>query len=220
MFSEFESLKDSFGVGIERDTYTSNQKYIKDFPETDYYQKAMEEDKIENSKESSPNFKPILSIGDYSVNDINWFKEHEGFDAFYCNILYCGEKIGSFSEDYMNGPDHYTFENDFDDEIKKLRKTAKQFFDKYSKDPDLYRNEDFFIRFLKKLKEASNESNINSKISINTCYPYDYEILKNDNQTIPTIRESKDSNNLIIPIIPLPINIDVIAKKEDEYEII
>lgn len=38
MLSELESIKGPFGLGIERDLYTGNQKYIKDFPETDYYE--------------------------------------------------------------------------------------------------------------------------------------------------------------------------------------
>lgn len=224
MLSELESIKGPFGLGIERDLYTGNQKYIKDFPETDYYEKANEEsmtnDRVETEERCYPNAKPEISIGDYSVANINWFKEHEGLDAFQCDILFCGQKIGFFSEDYMNGPDNYTFIDDFDKELEKLRTTAKQFFDKYSKDPDLYKTEDFFIRFLKSLKEASNDSNIVSKISINTSYPYDYEILKNDNQTVPTIKENEDSNNIVIPIIPFSINIDVSDEKDDEYEFI
>lgn len=38
MLSELESIKGPFGLGIERDLYTGNQKHIKDFPETDYYE--------------------------------------------------------------------------------------------------------------------------------------------------------------------------------------
>ena len=37
MLSELESIKGPFGLGIERDLYTGNQKYIKDYPETDYH---------------------------------------------------------------------------------------------------------------------------------------------------------------------------------------
>ena len=221
MLSELESIKGAFGLGIERDLYTGNQKYIKDFPETDYYVQADEEsinnDEIVLDDRCRPNTKPVITIGDYSVANISWFKEHEGLDAFQCDILYCGERIGFFSEDYMNGPDNYSFINNFDDEIQKLRTTAKNFFDKYSTDPDMYKTEDFFIRFLKSLKEASNDSNIVSKISINTSYPYDFEILRNDNQTTPTIKENVGRNFLIIPVIPFSINIDVSDEKDDNY---
>lgn len=156
-----------------------------------------------------------ISIGEYSVDNINWFKEHEGLDAFQCDIIYCDNKIGFFSESYMNGPDDYTFNNDFDEELKKLRETANKFFDKYSKDDKLFTTEDFFIRFLKRLKEAGDMANDRQKIVISTSYPYDYKIEDNKNVLSPTVLEDIESNKLVIPVFPLNINIEVNDMEED-----
>lgn len=38
MLSELESFKGAYGIGIERDLYTGNKKYLKDYSETDYYE--------------------------------------------------------------------------------------------------------------------------------------------------------------------------------------
>lgn len=68
-----------------------------------------------------------ISIGDYSVDNIKYFEDHEGIDIFKCDILYNNKKIGTFSEDYMCGPSNYNFNNNFDEELTKLRKTATSF---------------------------------------------------------------------------------------------
>ena len=65
-----------------------------------------------------------IIIEHYSVDNIKWFKEHEGMDAFKCDILYDGKKIGEFSESYMNGPDTYSLDSD---EIKKYVKQQLNF---------------------------------------------------------------------------------------------
>ena len=72
-----------------------------------------------------------ISIGNYRVNNIKYFEDHEGFTIFKCDILHNDKKIGTFSEDYMCGPNNYTFDNNFNEELLKLRKTAANFFDKY-----------------------------------------------------------------------------------------
>lgn len=38
MLSELESFKGPYGIGIERDLYTGNKKYLKEYSETDYYE--------------------------------------------------------------------------------------------------------------------------------------------------------------------------------------
>ena len=44
--SELQSIRGQFGLGIERDLYTGNKKYVKDYPETDYYKQ------VSNNKEN------------------------------------------------------------------------------------------------------------------------------------------------------------------------
>ena len=118
-----------------------------------------------------------ISIGDYSVDNIKYFEDHEGIDIFKCDILYNNKKIGTFSEDYMCGPSNYNFNNNFDEELTKLRKTATSFFNKYSNDK-FFDDEDFFIYFLKSLKEANDKLKLDQKIIIDTVYPFDYTIEK------------------------------------------
>lgn len=65
-----------------------------------------------------------ISIGNYRVNNISYFEDHEGFTIFKCDILHNDKKIGTFSEDYMCGSNNYTFDNNFNEELLKLRKTA------------------------------------------------------------------------------------------------
>ena len=38
MLSQLESFKGIFGLGIEIDLHIGNKKYVKDFPETNYYE--------------------------------------------------------------------------------------------------------------------------------------------------------------------------------------
>lgn len=158
------------------------------------------------------------TIGEYSVDNVKYFDDHEGMSIFKCDILYCHEKIGTFSEDYYNAPAEMHFYNDFDEELNKIRKTAKEFFKKYSKENKLIANEDFFIRFLTSLNFAEQEANTNQKITISTSYPYEYEINHNEELLAPIILENKEENKLEIPILPFTINIDVLYK-ENKYEL-
>ena len=160
------------------------------------------------------------TINEYSVDNIKWFKEHEGFDAFKCDIKYQDNIIGSFSENYMNGPDEYYFKGNFNDELEKLRDAANSFFEKYSKDKDLIANkfgtnEDFFIRFLRNLEEASTNAIEGEEIYISTSYPFNYEIEKNKSLNNPKLYIDTDENKLIIPVIMFNINIDTMEKDEE-----
>ncbi len=214
MLSELESIKGPFGIGIERDLYCQSQKYIKDFPETDYYEKK---DQVSNYFRQKPN----VTIGDYSVGDVSWFKDHEGMDIFNCYILYNGKQIGFFSESYMNGPDEYTFVGNFEKELKKLRKTAEQFFEKSSNEDEICRNEDFFIRLLRNIKEASMEiKNPKQKVEISTSYPYEYKITDNESDIAPSLKDEDNKKFLVIPCSDLTMNIDVEMDKEEEHELI
>lgn len=158
-----------------------------------------------------------ISIGDYRVDNVNWFKEHEGLDAFQCDIIYCDKKIGFFSENYMAGPDEYKFDNDYKEEIEKLRETAKAFFERYSKEENNLVCEDMFIRFLCSLSEASKEATEKQKIVIETSFPYNYELEDNEKVLAPAFLKGEEFDKLVIPVFPLSINIDVIDR-EDEYE--
>lgn len=162
----------------------------------------------------------MISIGDYRVDNVNWFKEHEGCDVFQCDILYLNKKIGSFSEDYMAGPDNYNFLNgSYNDNLTQLRNTAKTFFDNFSKEVEMFENEDFFIRFLQKLNEAELESALDETILIDTSYPFDYEIVpKTNNDLEPILITGKEKNKLKIPTIDFDINIDLL-NMEDTYEL-
>ena len=156
-----------------------------------------------------------VSINEYRVDNINWFKEHEGLDAFQCDIIYSNEKIGFFSEDYMNGPDNYSFNKDFDEELKKLRKASESFFKNYSKEQH-FDDEDFFIRFLMSLNEATVEAKEGQAIIITTSYPYDYKIDKNSKLIEPTIIHDKDYDKLMIPVLPLNLNLQTLVETEKE----
>lgn len=162
-----------------------------------------------------------IKIDNYSVDNINWFKEHEGLDAFQCDILYDNKKIGFFSESYMAGPDDYKFDGDYDSELKKLRESANNFFKKYSSDTDLVNNtfnsnEDFLIRFMRSLKEASKEATEGEEIHISTSYPFDYEIKKCDKLIEPTLYHDVEENRLIFSILPLGLNLQV-SEQENDY---
>lgn len=153
----------------------------------------------------------MIGINGYSVDNINWFKDHEGIYIFQCDILYENIKIGEFSEDYMNGPDQMRFNDNFDSELNKIKEVAISFFDKYSSDESFIKNEDFFIRFLKSLYEANEELEDNQKIKISANYPYDYEIISDNKLNI----NSDDKNKLIINKNE---NL-VISEKDNDYEI-
>lgn len=157
-----------------------------------------------------------ISIGNYRVNNIKYFEDHEGFTIFKCDILHNDKKIGTFSEDYMCGPNNYTFDNNFNEELLKLRKTAANFFDKYSND-DFYDDEDFFIMFLKNLKEANDKLNLDQEIVIDTFYPFDYTIQNTQIDDIsPTIIEDGNNKKLVLPNI-LNFNYNISTDKEDDY---
>jgi len=157
----------------------------------------------------------MISIGNYRVDNVNWFKEHEGCDAFQCNILYCNNKIGFFSEDYMNGPDNYNFYNgSTEDNFELLGKTAKAFFDAFSREEEMFKNEDFFIRFLERLNEAELESAVDDTIIIDTSYPFDYKIVaKGKDDLEPIIIKDVNKNSLRIPMIDFNVNIDLPNKE-------
>lgn len=159
-----------------------------------------------------------ISIGNYRVDNIKYFEDHEGIDIFKCDILYNDKKIGTFSEDYMCGPSNYNFNNSYDEELLKLRKTATSFFDKYSNDK-FFDDEDFFILFLKSLKEANDELKIDQEIIIDTVYPFDYIIQKSDSEDIsPFIIEDDNNKKLVLPnILALDYNISVC--EESDYEL-
>lgn len=159
-----------------------------------------------------------VSINGYRVENINWFKEHEGLDAFQCDIIHSNEKIGFFSEDYMNGPDNYSFNNDFEKELNKIRMASRSFFDTYSKDAGLFRDEDFFIRFLRTLNEASEEAKEGNRITISTSYPYNYEIGQVSEVFEPTIKFGKNYNLLVIPVLPINFNLQTLVEIEKENE--
>ena len=149
-----------------------------------------------------------ISIGDYSVDNIKYFEDHEGIDIFKCDILYNNKKIGTFSEDYMCGPSNYNFNNNFDEELARLRKTATSFFNKYSND-----------KFLKKLKEANDKLNLDQEIVIDTFYPFDYTIQNTQIDDIsPTIIEDGNNKKLVLPNI-LNFNYNISTDKEDDYEL-
>lgn len=159
-----------------------------------------------------------ISIGSYRVNNISYFEDHEGFTIFKCDILHNDKKIGNFSEDYMCGSNNYTFDNNFNEELLKLRKTAANFFDKYSND-DFYDDEDFFIMFLKNLKEANDKLNLDQEIVIDTFYPFDYTIQNTQIDDIsPTIIEDGNNKKLVLPNI-LNFNYNISTDKEDDYEL-
>lgn len=164
-----------------------------------------------------------IIIEHYSVDNIEWFKEHEGMDAFKCDILYDGKKIGEFSEHYMNGPDIYSFDID---EIKKLRETATKFFKAYSKDEDLITdrfssNEDFFIRFLRNLKEAIDLSQNGDGIEISTSYPFEYVIYENVKEEDGGFYKNDNDYKILFPVKPCKTNITVPKqKKEENYELV
>lgn len=159
-----------------------------------------------------------ISIGNYRVNNISYFEDHEGFTIFKCDILHNDKKIGTFSEDYMCGSNNYTFDNNFNEELLKLRKTAANFFDKYSND-DFYDDEDFFIMFLKNLKEANDKLNLDQEIVIDTFYPFDYTIQNTQIDDIsPTIIEDGNNKKLVLPNI-LNFNYYISTDKEDDYEL-
>lgn len=162
----------------------------------------------------------MISIGNYRVDNVNWFKEHEGCDAFQCDILYLNKKIGSFSEDYMAGSDHYNFLNgSFDDNMSKLKNAAISFFDNYSKDVEYPEPEDFFIRFLQSLKEAEEKSSLDDAVVIDTLYPFDYDIVpKKDNEFLPLVITDNNKDLLRIPKVSFNINIDL-TEKEADYEL-
>jgi len=161
-----------------------------------------------------------IIIEHYSVDNIKWFKEHEGMDAFKCDILYDGKKIGEFSEHYMNGPDIYSLGID---EIKKLRETATKFFGTYSKDEDLITdrfssNEDFFIRFLRNLKEASELAENGDGIEISTSYPFEYTIYENVKEEKNGFYEENNEYKILFPVRPCKTNITV-SEKEETHEL-
>ncbi len=159
-----------------------------------------------------------ISIGDYRVDNIKYFEDHEGIDIFKCDILHNDKKIGTFSEDYMCGPNNYNFNNNYDEELLKLRKTAASFFDKYSNDK-FFNDEDFFILFLKSLKEANDELKIDQEIIIDTVYPFDYIIQKSDSEDIsPFIIEDGNNKKLVLPNI-LAFNYNISVCKDDGYEL-
>lgn len=159
-----------------------------------------------------------ISIGNYRVNNISYFEDHEGFTIFKCDILHNDKKIGTFSEDYMCGSNNNTFDNNFNEELLKLRKTAANFFDKYSND-DFYDDEDFFIMFLKNLKEANDKLNLDQEIVIDTFYPFDYTIQNTQIDDIsPTIIEDGNNKKLVLPNI-LNFNYNISTDKEDDYEL-
>lgn len=159
-----------------------------------------------------------ISIGDYRVDNIKYFEDHEGIDIFKCDILYNDKKIGTFSEDYMCGPNNYNFNNNYDEELLKLRKTATSFFDKYSNDK-FFDDEDFFILFLKSLKEANDELKIDQEIIIDTVYPFDYIIQKSDSEDIsPFIIENGNNKKLVLPNI-LAFNYNISICEEPDYEL-
>ena len=138
-----------------------------------------------------------ISIGDYSVDNIKYFEDHEGIDIFKCDILYNNKKICTFSEDYMCGPSNYNFNNNFDEELTKLRKTATSFFNKYSND---------------KLK-------LDQKIIIDTVYPFDYTIEKAEiEDTAPFIIEDDNNKKLVLPNI-LAFNYNISVCEESDYEL-
>lgn len=153
-----------------------------------------------------------ISIGDYRVDNIKYFEDHEGIYIFKCDILHNDKKIGTFSEDYMCGP------NNYDEELLKLRKTAASFFDKYSNDK-FFDDEDFFILFLKSLKEANDELKIDQEIIIDTVYPFDYIIQKSDSEDIsPFIIEDGNNKKLVLPNI-LAFNYNIYICEEPDYEL-
>lgn len=159
-----------------------------------------------------------ISIGDYCVDNIKYFEDHEGIDIFKCDILYNNKKIGTFSEDYMCGPSNYNFNNNFDEELAKLRKTATSFFNKYSNDK-FFDDEDFFIYFLKSLKEANDKLKLDQKIIIDTVYPFDYTIEKAEiEDTAPFIIEDDNNKKLVLPNI-LAFNYNISVCEESDYEL-
>lgn len=118
----------------------------------------------------------------------------------------------------MCGSNNYTFDNNFNEELLKLRKTAANFFDKYSND-DFYDDEDFFIMFLKNLKEANDKLNLDQEIVIDTFYPFDYTIQNTQIDDIsPTIIEDGNNKKLVLPNI-LNFNYNISTDKEDDYEL-
>lgn len=160
-----------------------------------------------------------VSIGGYKIGNVNWFKEHEGMDAFQCDIYKNNKKIGRFSESYMNGPDEYFFNNEYELELNELRKTAEIFFDKFSSDNEnsnYLEQEDFFIRFLLKLNEACYETEDNQELHISANYPYDYEIKKSKDLIDSFVKENK----LVIPNIFVAMNFDLGSDEDHDYGII
>lgn len=159
-----------------------------------------------------------ISIDNYRVDNIKYFEDHEGIDIFKCDILYNDKKIGTFSEDYMCGPNNYNFNNNFDEEIKQLRNIATSFFNRYSKD-EILADEDFFIYFLKSLKEANDKLKLDQKIIIDTVYPFDYTIEKAEKEDIaPFIVEDDNNKKLVLSNI-LSFNYNISVSEESDYEL-
>lgn len=159
-----------------------------------------------------------ISIGNYRVDNIKYFEDHEGIDIFKCDILYNDKKIGTFSEDYMCGPSNYNFKNNFDEELKQLRKAATSFFNRYSND-EIFEDEDFFIYFLKSLKEANDKLKLDQKIIIDTVYPFDYTIEKAEiEDTAPFIVED-DNNKKLVLLNILSFNHNISVSEESDYEL-
>ena len=164
-----------------------------------------------------------VMIGNFSVDNVKWFEDHEEMDIFKCDILYDGEIIGEFSEDYMNGPDIYDLD---DNKMEQLRATANEFFKKYSKDDDLVKNrfsnnEDFLIRFLRNLNEAIEVGKNSKGLLISTSYPFEYDICNKINDKDNLVLETDNEYKMFFPIIPNEININLSnLKNEENHEII
>ena len=52
----------------------------------------------------------MASINEIQVKGIKDFKDHEGYTIHQGTIYYKGKKLGSWSQDYMYGPDHFDFD--------------------------------------------------------------------------------------------------------------
>lgn len=215
-YTEFDDeMIDSFVKDVfDNIDWQTSQSYISEIDWTEsinqYYKEKFHKEKRRRTL--------LISIDNYRVDNIKYFEDHEGIDIFKCDILYNNKKIGTFSEDYMCGPSNYNFNNNFDEELARLRKTATSFFNKYSND-DFYDDEDFFIMFLKKLKEANDKLNLDQEIVIDTFYPFDYTIQNTQIDDIsPTIIEDGNNKKLVLPNI-LNFNYNISTDKEDDYEL-
>jgi len=160
----------------------------------------------------------MASINGYELKKINWFKEHEGLDAFQAEIWKDHEKIGFFSESYMNGDDEYTFydNRNYEKEIHALKATGLKYFKAINEDIGLYEknySDDCLIRCLRVLSETQKtfqKRNLEF-IIVQAKHPYDtIELKKSDNSSF---YPQEDIKNL------LNENGGIVLKKLEDFTI-